>query len=297
MTVPWRRATAPEIRQYYRETFPQRLDALPDRVTPPGPLQYGLALAEPYPTVGDEIPSKAFLRRHSRQTTRDGRVTSVVFEEWETLLEWIQAPASADPLRGVTDHALADPMVADAPRPVPEAVYYSVQHHDRPWVVLLDIDAKDIAANRDESAEAIKARDPTGYDYAFEDVDRAIEYGFDAERILQTRYDADDTQVYYTGQGVHVYLLDTDELHQYDRRSRAVLVDLFQEIHDIPVDGVVTSDPARFGRLPYTLHTDVSRIVTPLESTEFDPRTEAAPPSLESAPDADPTTESVGDRA
>lgn len=80
---------------------------------------------------------------------------------------------------------------------------------------------------------------------------------------------------------MHVYLLDTDLSHRYDRRSREVLVELFQELHDIPIDGVVTSDPARFGRLPYSLHTEVCRVVTPINESTFNPRVDAVPPFLE----------------
>jgi len=285
MTPPWRAATADEIRRYYRETFPALLRHVPDRVAPPGPIQYGIALDGPFPTVGDDVPSKAFLRRHSRQTARDGTHRSVIFGGWDDIVEWIQSPAGADPLRSVTEQALADPMLVDAERPVPEAVYYSLQHHDRPWVVLLDIDAKDIAAQRSEDDAVIEQRPPEGYPYTFGDIDRAIDNGFVAQRILEQRYAAERTTIYYTGQGVHVYLLDTDEEHRYDRRSREVLVELFQQLHDVPIDGVVTSDPARFGRLPYSLHASVSRVVTPIESSSFDPRTDAIPAFLESGTD------------
>ncbi len=281
MTVPWRAATPEEIRRYYRTTFPGMVERLPERVAPPGPIQYGIALNEAYPTVGDAVPAKTFLRRHSHREGRGGATRSITFDGWDDLLEWVQTPAEADPLRGITDQALADPMLVEADRPVPEALYYSLQHHDRPWVVLLDIDAKDIAADRAADAETIEDRPPVGYAYTFEDINRAIEYGITAEQILQDRYDADQTQVYYTGQGVHVYLLDTDLEYRYDRRSRDVLVTLFQELHEIPIDGVVTSDPARFGRLPWSLHAGVSRVVTPVESQSFTPDADAVPPFLQ----------------
>jgi hypothetical protein len=260
-------------------------------VAPPGPLQFGVAFRKPFPTVGDDVPPKAFCRRHSRQTSRDGTPTSVVFSGWDDLVEWVQSPAAVDPLRGETDQALADPMLVDATHPVPEAVYYSLQHHDRPWLVMLDIDAKDIAAQRAADESVVEQRPPEGYPYTFGDIDRAIENGFAAQHILEDRYVADQTRVYYTGQGVHVYLLDTDEEHRYDRHSREVLVDLFQDLHAIPIDGVVTSDPARFGRLPYSLHAEVSRVVVPIESPAFDPRTDAVPAFL------DTTTEASSGRA
>jgi hypothetical protein len=292
MTPSWRAANQSEIRRFYRESFPEHIEAMPERITPPGPKQFGIAFEEPFPTVGDEVPSKAFVRRHSKRTTREGTPTDTLFESWRDLLEWVQAPADVDPLRGTTEQALADPMLVDADRPVPEAVYYTLQHWDRPWVVMLDIDAKDIAAERAEVDSVIEGRPPESYPYTFADIDQAIEYGLEAEELLQSTYGAERTQVYYTGQGVHVYLLDTDPAHRYDRQSREVLVELLHRRHGIPVDGVVTSDPARFGRLPYSLHAGVSRVVTPVKSTAFDPRTDACPPFLAERPGV---TEVVGD--
>ena len=87
--------------------------------------------------------------------------------------------------------------------------------------------------------------------------------------------------VVYSGQGVHVYLLDDDLDHRYDEKSREVLNDLLLERYEIPIDPVVTADRSRLLRVPYSLHADVCRVVQPIESPAFDPRTEARPQVLE----------------
>ncbi|GAD53913.1 hypothetical protein MBEHAL_2673 [Halarchaeum acidiphilum MH1-52-1] len=156
-------------------------------------------------------------------------------------------------------------------------------------MLLVDIDAKTIARNRAEDVlphntsgrddealldvTGILDADPAGYPYAFEDVERAIEYGFEVREIFEDDFDAEETIVVYSGQGVHVYLLDTDPAHRYDAQSREVLNDLLLESYDIPIDPVVTADRRRVARLPYSLHADVCRIVQPIESPQFDPRT------------------------
>ena len=280
----WRESTRTEIQTYYRREFPQYLERLPDFLTPDGPQQFALAFDERYPVRGSDVPPRDFIRRDTWETTRGGAQQRENFPSQESLLTFIQLPADADPLGGRS--GLADPAVVEQPRPIPKAVYYSLEHWDRSWILLVDIDAKDVAEERIEKNQlgkaTLEATPPAGYPYAFEDIERAIEYGFEVERIFTERLNATETMVVYTGQGAHVYLLDDDRHHRYDAKSRELLNDLLETTYEIPIDPVVTADRRRVARLPYSLHTDVSRIAQPIESPEFDFRTEAQPDFLES---------------
>lgn len=294
--MTWRQATREEIYAYYADEFPSYVDQLPSFITPTGPKQYALAFREPHPVRKDEIPAKDFIRRDTRQTNASGEQAYPEFGEFEDVVEFIRHPARNDFL-GRSEFALADPDLLDKPDPCPDAVYYALDHWERPWVLLVDIDAKTIARERAEQAVAhdVEGRDdeelldaagiqeasPTGYPYAFEDIDRAIEYGFEVRDIFEDDFDAEETMVMYSGQGVHVYLLDTDSAHRYDTKSREVLNDLLLGTYDIPIDPVVTADRRRVARLPYSLHADVCSIVQPIESPNFDVRT-ATPEVIDS---------------
>ncbi|MFC6862633.1 DNA primase [Halomicroarcula sp. GCM10025817] len=285
--MTWRQATREEIYAYYAEEFPRYLDDLPEFITATGPKQYAIAFREPHPVRKDEVPDKDFIRRDTWQTDPSGDRTTHEFDDFEDVVEFIRHPARNDPL-GRSEFALADPEVLEKPDPRPDAVYYALDHWERPWVLLVDIDAKEIARDRaDEMVSAavderdgdalldaagILDADPAGYPYAFEDIDRAIEYGFEVRDIFEDDFDAEETMVVYSGQGVHVYLLDTDPAHRYDEQSREVLNDLLLETYDIPIDPVVTADRRRVARLPYSLHADVCSIVQPIESPAFDVR-------------------------
>jgi len=285
--MTWRHATREEIYRYYAEEFPSYVDELPSFITAKGPKQYALAFQEPHPVRKDGVPDKDFIRRDTWQTNVSGDRTTAAFHDFDDVLEFICHPARNDPL-GRSDFALADPDLLDKPDPRPDAVYYALDHWERPWVLLIDIDAKTIA--RERAAQAVSGEDategseelldsagileadPAGYPYAFEDIERAIEYGFEVRDIFEDDFNAEETMVVYTGQGVHVYLLDSDLAHRYDAKSREVLNDLLQDTYEIPIDPVVTADRRRVARLPYSLHADVCSIVTPIESPNFDVR-------------------------
>ncbi|MFC7116578.1 DNA primase [Natronoarchaeum sp. GCM10025703] len=285
--MTWRQATCEEIYAYYAEEFPRYIDNLPGFITSTGPKQYAVAFREPHPVRKDAVPDKDFIRRDTWQTDASGERMIPEFGDFEDVVEFIRHPARSDPL-GRSKFALADPEVLEQPDPRPDAVYYALDHWERPWVLLIDIDAKEIARDRaaDMVSEDLGNRDddalldaagildaaPEGYPYAFEDVDRAIEYGFEVRDIFADDFDAEETMVVYSGQGVHVYLLDTDSAHRYDEQSREVLNDLLLETYEIPIDPVVTADRRRVARLPYSLHADVCSIVQPIESPEFDVR-------------------------
>ncbi len=283
--MSWRQATREEICAYYAEEFPRYVDDLPGFITADGPKQYAIAFQNPHPVRKDDVPDKDFIRRDTWQTDAAGDRTTPEFDDFGDVVEFIRHPACNDPL-GQSKFALADPEVLEQSAPRPDAVYYALDHWKRPWVLLVDIDAKEIARDRADEMVSTDVDDrdndalldaagildaaPEGYSYAFEDVDRAIEYGFEVCDIFEDDFDAEETMVVYSGQGVHVYLLDTDPAHRYDEQSREVLNDLLLETYDIPIDPVVTADRRRVARLPYSLHADVCSIVQPIESQDFD---------------------------
>jgi len=210
-------------------------------------------------------------------------------------VQFIQSPARYDPLSR-TDAGLVDPALLEKSNPLPEAVYYGLDHWERNWIILVDIDAKDIARERAEecvdeqvyetsnellAAAGITAALPARYPYTFDHIRQAVEYGFEVAAIFEDDFAAGETIVVYTGQGAHVYLLDNDPDHRYDTRSREVLVTLLDELYEIPLDPIVTPDRQRVARLPYSLHADVCRIVQPIDSLKFDFRTEALPEAFQ----------------
>lgn len=294
--MTWREATREEIYTYYTEVFPSYLDQLPSFITSGGPKQYAVAFRDSHPVRSADVPDRNFIRRDTWQTNRAGERTTPEFADFDDVLAFIQRPARNDPLSR-SKYGLADPDLLEKPEPISDAVYYALDHWDRSWVLLVDIDAKTIAQNRaansstettseQGSEEALAAAEildaePAGYPYAFENIQRAIEYGFEVRDIFEDDFDAEETMVMYTGQGVHVYLLDDDPAHYYDEQSREVLNDLLLETYEIPIDPVVTADRQRVARLPYSLHADVCRIVQPIESPDFDVRT-ATPEVIES---------------
>lgn len=296
MTLAWRETTREELQTYYTETFPDQIEELPSFLTADGPKQYAIAFREAYPVQQENTPERSFIRRDTWRTTSSGERTVQQFDSREHLVDFIQHPARHDPAQG-SNYALADPDLLERPEPCPDAVYYALDHWERPWVLAVDIDAKDIAAQRAvgeisgvETADSVGTDQlgdagvldsaPDGYPYTFRDIEQALEYGFTVKEIFEDDFAADETMVVYSGQGCHVYLLDTDCKHRYDEQSREVINDLLLEEYEIPIDPVVTADRRRVMRLPYSLHADISRIVQPIDSPEFDFRTEAIPDVL-----------------
>lgn len=289
--MTWRAATRDELYTYYTEEFPEYTDQLPSFITPTAPKEFGISFREPHSIHNENQPDRDFIRRDTWRTDADGEPLSQHFTGFEELLSFIQSPARHDPFQG-SEYALVDPAVLEKGDPISAGVYYGLDNWKRSWVLAVDIDAKDIAAARADSEIALDERgsertapqemqsreeallvesgihdaDPAGYPYAFQDIDRAIEYGFETRDIFEDDFNAARTMVMYSGQGVHVYLLDDDSEHRYDEKSREVLNDLLLERYDIPIDPVVTADRNRLLRLPYSLHADVCRVVQPIDS-------------------------------
>lgn len=287
--MTWKQATANEIGMYYYNEFPERFSQIPEFIVGSEPKEIAVAFRDAYPVQGESIPPKQFIRRetfgkHDELTQWSGK---------QSIFKFIQNPAGHDPFDG--DHALASPDVVDT-RSLPEAVYFSADFVDRNWALIVDIDAKDVALERaeaglssdtsDKTNEEIKQKasvfdaDPAGYPYAFEDIDRAIEYGFEVQDAFRDRLDTTDTMVVYSGQGCHVYLYDPDKMYRYSERNRRFIANWLTSDLGIPIDEPVTTDESRVIRLPYSLHAGVSRIVTPIYDANFDYREKATPEFL-----------------
>lgn len=304
--MTWRNATRDELYTYYTKEFPQYTDQLPSFISPTAPKEFGISFPERHPIRNEERPDRGFIRRNTWQTDADGERLSPNITAFEELLSFIQSPARYDPYHG-SEHALVNPTLTENGDPIAEGVYYGLDNWERSWVIAVDIDAKDIAVARTDSeidveeraderdihqegmsreeallaTSGIREAEPAGYPYAFEDIDRAIEYGFETRAIFDDDFAAEETMVVYSGQGVHVYLLDDDPAHRYDEKSREVFNDLLINHYEIPIDPVVTADRSRLLRVPYTLHADVCRVVQPIDSPAFDARTDACPQFLE----------------
>jgi len=293
----WRGATRAELQRFYQDEFPHYLGLMPDHVIAQGPKEIGMAFNQSYPIKKADAPSRDFIRRNTRDQSNGGREKPVftgISDGSCPLVDFLQQPAEADPL-GDTPYGLADPAVTEQPAPVPAAVYHSLAYWDRSHIVTIDIDAKDLAYDRAiqdldvedkerntilQEAGVIDAP-PEGFPYAFGDINQALRDGFAIRDILEDDFAAEETMVVYSGQGCHVYLLDDDRDHRYDTQSRDVLATLLTETYGFTIDRQVTVDSERLIRMPYSLHSEVCRIVQPIQSPEFDYRTTAKPTCLE----------------
>ena len=310
-TPDWRRSTAAEIERYYASEFASP-DRLPAHLTPAGPVEYAVSLRSSHPLRSGR--STDWVRRTTREppeydpAAESGAPTFVDDDgaaSMDAVSEFLVRPDLADPRhRTDPEHALvpADEADVDADAPTPAALYYRLLNHELGWVLLFDIDAKDVAHWRLASeypgldgreavldAAGIGSVPPEGFEYAFEDVELAIEYAFELGSYLETGLGAEQLLYVYSGQGAHVYVLDEHVL-RYTRQTREVLKDHVREsaFLQVPIDRVVTQSPDRLARVPYSLHTEVSRVCQPIDSPEFDFREAARPQFLrESATPSD----------
>lgn len=279
------------VRSYYRDHFPEYIDSLPDWITVDGPKEFAIAFSSRYPSEKVETVDRSasdnpwldFIRR-STQTQRN-----TTFPNWSSLVEFFANPVSNDPRLSREDSSLAPMCPSDHPAveseadlPIAEAVYYKLDNHDYFWRLAFDIDAKDVAAEAVDAGstttEAVVDSPPSGFEYRFQDVRQAIHYAFDLADWLEGRLNFSDTYIVYSGQGAHVHGVDDNPAHHYTMQSRQFLVEYIKERVGIPIDEQVTTDDARVIRLPFSLHTDVSRIVTPITDRDFDFLREPIPP-------------------
>lgn len=311
----WRQSTRGEIQDYYENEFPSYVSSLPEWISTNGPNQWALAFREGYPAKrhGDTIPPRDFVRRSTRGD--DGRL---FIESWDEVVSFIQQPAGHDPMREGTGGSmgLMEPdLVDDQLPPVPVAVYYSLDNHERFWVLAFDIDAKDVTRKRvaksnqspnrvskEQLEEAgvfdqeptrdvlMESKGPEGnvterhvaeYAYSFQDLQNSFELAFELKEWLESNVGFTEVRVFYSGQGAHVYAIgDEDPYLQLTYQSRKFLTTYIQERLQIPIDEQVTWDHQRVIRLPYSLHTDVSRIVVEMDSPDFDYINEPVPEFL-----------------
>ena len=290
--MTWRQATTDEIAQFYQNEFDNQFDEIPSFIRDCQPKEIGIAFREAYPVQGDSVPPKQFVRRQAFGDSNSD------FTRWTGdggIKQFIKAPPENDPITG--KHTLVSPDLVDVPA-VPEAVYYATDFHDRNWVLVVDIDAKDVAleyakdtvdGDDEDTDDDLKRRagvldaPPEGFPYRFEDLDQALEYGFEVKDYFESSLDTDATQVVYSGQGCHVYMYDPAPEYRYSEVPRRHIATILEEKKDIPIDTPVTTDESRVIRLPYSLHAGVSRVVTPIESPDFDYRSDAVPAVCDSA--------------
>jgi len=290
--MDWKESSTDEIAHYYHNEFEQRFSQIPNFIRESQPKEIGIAFPEAYPVKSEGIPPKEFVRRDT--FGRRDQLNS--WEGKNSILEFVQSPASNDPIGG--DHQLASPEVVSEPA-IPEAVYYATDFHDRNWLLTVDIDAKDVALQWAESvvdqdtskltSEQIKSEagvieaEPAGYPYRFEDIGQTLNYGFEVQEYFRDHLGTNDTQVVYSGQGCHIYLYDPDKMYRYSETNRNLIAKTLINRLNIPIDKPVTTDESRVIRLPYSLHTGVSRVVTPIYDADFDYRNKAKPDSLKPA--------------
>ncbi|MDT3437797.1 hypothetical protein [Haloarcula sp. 1CSR25-25] len=294
--MTWKTTTASQLKQYYQNEFPEYIPEIPAFIRESKSKQIGIAFPEAHPVEGERIPAKDFVRRPLFDSDEPYRNNSI--DQWRgenSIVEFVQSPGSNDPIEG--KHALASPELIDQPS-IPEAVYYAVDFYDRNWALVVDIDAKDVALEwakqqlstaQNKTNEEIKRKAgvfeaaPEGYPYRFDDIDRAVEYGFEVKEFFRDNLASTATQAVYSGQGCHVYLHDEDPMYRYGEQNRELITHHLIHELGIPIDKPVTTDPSRVMRLPYSLHADVSRVVTPISSPDFDYREEAKPQFLTDA--------------
>lgn len=298
----WRPSKPSEINSFYQEEFPDYKDSMPPFVQKRHPKEYGIELEPPHPIKKNEASKRSFIRRNTATTNGERRQQLIssfegVDDQGIHPINFIQSPAKNDPTD--SGYELIDPAVLEnGTNPVAKSVYASLDNWDRNRITAVDIDAKDVALDRlpldeddrkdDETEQQAKLRQsnvieasPEGFPYEFKDIRRAIQMAFEIKNIFETNYEAESTVVVYSGQGAHVYLLDNDDYHNYDEPSRRVIATDLIENHGYAIDKAVTIQDNRLLRVPYTLHSGVSRVVTPIESPDFDFKTQAKPRFLQ----------------
>lgn len=316
-TKNWRQSTRSEIQDYYNQEFPTRISDLPDWITPNNPKQYALAFRERYPARSrrdntDFAPPKDFIRRSTRN---DDYPDTKYIEDWDALLDFFQNPAANDPMALGTGRSLGlvepDHDYVSQPSPVPEAAYYALDNWEQFWVLAFDIDAKDVAKQSvatggqtyeevneetvrnagiiddpptphtlpgDEYIGTPDAPDHTQeYHYRFQDIEQALNQAFDLKNWLENTVEFDDVRVFYSGQGAHIYAFKDDPYYKFTHQTRRFFTTYIKEKLHIPIDRAITWDRNRVMRVPYSLHTDVNRVVTEITTPDFDFKNNALP--------------------
>lgn len=302
----WRPLTPEEIRTYYEETFPTQIGNLPDWIGPNTPKQYGFALNERYGRENN-LPPTDFIRRDTRKGNR------MVIEDWQTFFDWIQDPVENEILHedasggGLSREATEKNENLSTEPLVTEAAYYALDNHETFWMLAFDIDAKDIAKERVQAEEQarnentpfetekevvrangvyeqpprpVTVKTANGerkheYAYSFNDLREALNQGFELKTWLADTVGFDETYVFYSGQGCHIYARDNDPYYKWTQQSRAFLSEYIEKKLEIPIDTPVTIEDNRLLRLPYSIHSEVNRVVTEIDDPDYDFRSNA----------------------
>lgn len=299
----WRQSTNKEIRDFYETEFREYIDKIPWWIQPHTVKQFAVALNGDHPSISDARPDKNFLRRDTR--ANDGE--RVFIDDWEQVVSFFEQPATSDPMAIGTERSkgLKKPTSENGlSEPVTKASYYGLDNWEQFWVLAFDIDAKDVYKNvisdedtsyDDVSKETVREtgvvdKEPvpsaievngeeqvTEYLYRYEDIRNALNYAFNLKEWLMDTVGFDEVRVYYSGQGAHVYAFKDDPYYKFTHQTRRFLTVYIKDKLNIPIDDAVTWDSNRVMRLPCSLHSDVNRVVTEIESPDFDFRNDAVP--------------------
>ncbi|MFC7059916.1 hypothetical protein [Halovenus salina] len=125
-------------------------------------------------------------------------------------------------------------------------------------------------SDESEAAERTVSETVTNeYAYEFQDIRKAIHNGFEIRDWLTDTVGFDSADVFYSGQGVHIFAKSDDPYLKLTHQSRKYIGRYINERLGFPIDDEVTWDRSRVIRLPYSLHTEVNRIVTPISKRDF----------------------------
>lgn len=215
-----------------------------------------------------------------------------VWESWDEVAEFCANPVRNDPNRGnhrglvPEEHVPESDKLETTEPPAAEALYANLVREDNSWVLAFDIDADDIAAQRhrkpddDRQDKTILAENGVGerpplsegdntFQYTYQDIQQALTSAHELRDWAHTSLDAEQTAVYYSGQGAHLYIIDTQIAQTYTSSTREAIAKRIINNLNIPIDKRVTYSNNRVLRVPYSIHADVSRIVAPAPDPDF----------------------------
>ncbi|KPQ43765.1 MAG: DNA primase small subunit [Candidatus Methanoperedens nitroreducens] len=253
----WRPSTAKEIKAFYKETFPGTWNTLPDYLKKSSPIEYAFAFLRPIRTIS--LLEKDFVRRGNRRYS---------LEDLRNLLLDFKKYDSSE------DIIIENSQIA--------GFYFSLKTNNG-WLLAFDIDSKDVAmAGLCEHHPGIKPdaddkeiaawrhmisgippvhpKESGSYLYCFNCIQIAVNKAFETRKILiQWGFAPENIHVYYSGQGVHIHVLE-DEAWQYQKETRSFIIKMLNNA-GIPLDSKVTADERRVLRFTGSLHAGVNRKV------------------------------------
>jgi len=157
---------------------------------------------------------------------------------------------------------------------LPEDVYYDRNRYKKPDDILESLDFKNVWTSNNllgqQLAFDLDPENVTCICKGFCDIcmKKTVEHAVELAEKLKDKFK--QVSLVYSGQGMHVHVFDK-EAFTLSINARDHLNEKYREF---PLDPWVSKGYMRLMRLPYTLHGEVSRIVTPLtirEAKKFDP--------------------------